>query len=45
LAVLETKKEEAKEFVESYRASAVKAGEQYYNQEMELAKERVKNSL
>lgn len=45
LAVLETKKEEAKEFVESYRASAAKAGEQYYNQEMELAKERVKNSL
>lgn len=45
LVVLETKKEEAKEFVESYRASAVKAGEQYYNQEMELAKERVKNSL
>lgn len=45
LAVLETKKEEAKEFVESYRASAIKAGEQYYNQEMELAKEKVKNSL
>lgn len=45
LAVLETKKEQAEEFIESYRANAIAAGEKYYDQEMNLAKERVKNSL
>lgn len=45
LAVLEAQKEQAQDFVVSYRENAERAGQDYYNQEMTLAKEKVKNSL